>query len=53
MLLDTQHKEGALSGTWDPKDQWESSGGRIYSTSLRLLMLEVSYRHLPLYQIIK
>jgi hypothetical protein len=44
-------KDGRL-GSWDPKDQWESKGGRIYSTALRVLMLEVYYRHLPLYQLI-
>ena len=41
---------GGASGTWDPKDNWEKSGGRIYSTSLRLLMLEIYFRHLPLYR---
>ena len=50
LLIETQHKDGKLAGTWDPKDQWEISGGRIYATSLRLLMLEVYYRHLPIYQ---
>jgi hypothetical protein len=51
MLVATQHKDGHLAGTWDPKDQWEGPGGRIYATSLRLLMLEVYYRHLPLYRV--
>jgi hypothetical protein len=51
MLVRTQHKDGDLAGTWDPRDQWESQAGRIYATSLRLLMLEVYYRHLPLYQL--
>ncbi|MEK6238297.1 MAG: terpene cyclase/mutase family protein, partial [Planctomycetales bacterium] len=50
MLVKTQPKNGDNAGTWDPKDQWEKSGGRIFSTSLRLLMLEVYYRHLPLYR---
>jgi hypothetical protein len=53
MLVTTQRKEGELAGTWDPKDQWENQGGRIYATSLRLLMLEVYYRHLPLYQVLR
>jgi hypothetical protein len=51
MLVRTQHNDGDLAGTWDPHDQWESQAGRIYATSLRLLMLEVYYRHLPLYQL--
>ena len=48
-LLSTQLTSGPNAGTWDPKDRWEQSGGRIMSTSLRLLMLEVYFRHLPLY----
>ena len=49
-LVASQIKEGTLSGTWEPTDSWEGSGGRIYATSLRLLMLEIYYRHLPLYR---
>ena len=52
MLIDTQQKNGTTKGTWDPKDNWEGSGGRIYSTSLRVLMLEVYFRHLPLYKVL-
>lgn len=51
MLEETQIKSGGMAGTWDPKDRWEKSAGRIYSTSLRLLMLEVYHRHLPLYSV--
>jgi hypothetical protein len=50
VLLTTQEVSGPAAGTWPPKDNWERSGGRLYATSLRLLMLEVGYRHLPLYQ---
>lgn len=50
ILVKTQEKSGATAGTWAPRDRWETSGGRIYSTSLKLLMLEVYYRHLPLYE---
>ncbi|MGY8793604.1 MAG: hypothetical protein ACKVJN_00510 [Woeseiales bacterium] len=53
MLVRTQVKDGHMAGTWNPKDNWENSGGRIYTTSLRLLMLEVYYRHLPLYQVLQ
>ena len=49
LLVKTQHKSGGNAGTWDPKDNWEKSGGRVYATSIKLLMLEVYYRHLPLY----
>ena len=49
-LTQTQVSEGPLSGTWNPRDNWETSGGRIYATAIKLLMLEVYYRHLPLYE---
>jgi len=52
LLIETQVKEGALTGTWNPKDEWEQRGGRIYATSLRVLMLEAPYRHLPLYKMV-
>ena len=50
MLIETQVKGGPAAGTWEPTDRWEKSGGRVYCTALRLLMLEVYYRHLPLYR---
>ena len=53
MLVDSQKKGGHTRGSWDPrspsKDTWGQSGGRHYVTCLNLLMLEVYYRHLPLY----
>lgn len=37
-------------GSWfEEKDNWANHGGRLYSTCLSLFMLEVYYRHLPLY----
>jgi len=38
----TDH-QGPMAGTWDPADAREKTGGRICSTALRLLMLEVYY----------
>lgn len=53
MLVATQEKGGPARGSWDAtsptKDTWGRSGGRHYVTCLNLLMLEVYYRHLPLY----
>ncbi|MGA0039437.1 MAG: prenyltransferase/squalene oxidase repeat-containing protein [Pirellulales bacterium] len=41
---------GAEKGSWDPAyDQWGDVGGRLYTTCLCTCMLEVYYRHLPLY----
>lgn len=50
MLVETQIKEGPMAGTWAPVDRGEVTGGRVYATALRVLMLEVYYRYLPLYQ---
>lgn len=50
MLVSTQVTAGPTAGTWDPRDKRELQGGRLYTTSLKLLMLEIYYRHLPLYQ---
>ena len=45
-----QVTEGRESGSWhDNNDQWGAYGGRLYTTCLSLYMLEVYYRHLPLY----
>lgn len=53
LLVDAQQKETDLAGSWSPtsptKSKWGEAGGRHYLTCLNLLMLEVYYRHLPLY----
>lgn len=53
LLVDTQEKRTGLAGSWSPvsptKSKWGEAGGRHYLTCLNLLMLEVYYRHLPLY----
>ncbi len=48
-LLASQRQDGKLSGSWDPDPVWGPCGGRVYSTALSTLCLEVSYRFLPLY----
>jgi hypothetical protein len=48
-LVSTQQTTGQMAGTWTPADNWETQGGRIYATAMKLLVLEVYYRHLPLY----
>lgn len=48
-LLAMQQTAGDLAGSWDPDPVWGGYGGRIYSTSLATLCLEVYYRYLPLY----
>ncbi|MEZ6135146.1 MAG: hypothetical protein R3C53_09575 [Pirellulaceae bacterium] len=53
-LIQTQVAEGEHAGSWDPMlptpDLWARYGGRLYVTTMNLLSLEVSYRHLPLYE---
>jgi hypothetical protein len=45
-----QVAKGPEQGSWDPAyDQWGDVGGRLYATCLCACMLEVYYRHLPLY----
>jgi hypothetical protein len=46
-----QVKEGRERGSWDPKDdRWGNHGGRLYATCLSCYLLEVYYRHLPIYK---
>jgi len=45
-----QKKSGRDAGSWDPiGDRWGGFGGRLYMTCFCTYMLEVYYRHLPLY----
>ena len=52
-LISTQLKDGDPNGSWSPDrptpEKWGAAGGRHYVTCMNLLMLEVYYRHLPLY----
>lgn len=53
-LEPTQVAGGPWAGSWHPqkpvRDRWGHAGGRLYVTAMHLLMLEVYYRVLPLYQ---
>ena len=47
---ETQVKKGSEDGSWNPSgDKYAGQGGRLYVTCLRTFMLEVYYRHLPIY----
>lgn len=50
ILVSEQLKTGLNAGSWEPRDRWGGSGGRIYSTAMATMCLEVYYRYLPLYQ---
>lgn len=46
-----QVKTGSQRGSWhSASDQWGAHGGRLYTTCLSIYLLEVYYRHLPLYR---
>jgi hypothetical protein len=46
-----QVKSGPEAGSWDPRgDKWGPHGGRLYVTCLSTYILEVYYRHLPIYK---
>ena len=47
-LIAIQRADGPYAGSWDPDTVWGSYGGRVYSTALGALCLEVYYRYLPL-----
>lgn len=39
-----EHGDACARGSWPPHDPWSGDGGRIYSTALAVLTLEVYYR---------
>lgn len=48
---ENQVKDGKERGSWDPdNDRWGHHGGRLYTTCLSIYLLEVYYRHLPIYK---
>jgi len=48
--LPLQRREAHISGSWDPEPSWIGrSGGRIYSTAINVLTLEVYYRYRPVF----
>jgi len=55
LLLKRQATEGHAAGSWYEhdeslfQDQGASAAGRLYVTSMATMMLEVYYRHLPIY----
>jgi len=51
LLVAEQVKDGAAAGSWEPRDAWGPYGGRVYSTAVAALSLEVYYRFLPLYRV--
>lgn len=51
MLIEKQVKKGHAMGSWYSNDPIGSTeGGRLYCTAMATMILEVYYRHMPLYQ---
>ncbi len=50
-LISSQSRDGHERGSWyfDGTDLGSSAGGRIYCTAMAAMILEVYYRHMPLY----
>ncbi len=48
-LVGLQNKVGPRAGSWDPDSVWGGYGGRIYSTALGAMCLEVYYRFSPVF----
>jgi hypothetical protein len=47
VLVESQVRNGANAGSWDPDMEWGGYGGRVYSTALGAMCLEVYYRYAP------
>lgn len=49
-LVESQSSAGHESGSWFFEHKHSQAGGRLYNTALAIMILEVYYRHLPLYR---
>jgi hypothetical protein len=54
ILIESQATEGCAAGSWDPErpslDYYGQQGGRLMTTCLNTLTLEVYYRQIPLFR---
>jgi tetratricopeptide (TPR) repeat protein len=50
LLVSRQQHQGHLRGSWDPEGVLGRVGGRVYTTAISTLTLEVYYRYLPVYE---
>lgn len=49
-LVRSQARDGHEMGSWYFQEAWSNRGGRLYTTTLSILTLEVYYRYMPMYQ---
>jgi hypothetical protein len=50
VLVQRQMQTGPDAGAWPADGMWSGYGGRVFSTALSTLCLEVYYRYLPLHE---
>jgi hypothetical protein len=48
-IVDHQRRDGDECGSWDPVGPWGREGGRVYSTAVCVMCLEVYYRYVRLF----
>ena len=48
-LIKSQSTKRHETGSWHFRDKHGNVGGRLYSTAMAIMILEVYYRYLPLY----
>lgn len=48
-LINRQKTGSELAGSFDTDEVWSGYGGRVYTTAMAALCLEVYYRYLPIY----
>ena len=48
-LIRTQATKGHEAGSWHFSDRWGDVGGRLYTTAMCAMTLEIYYRYMPLY----
>ena len=44
-LVNSQVSDGPEAGSWEPNCVWGGYGGRVYSTAIAAMCLEVYYRY--------
>jgi len=49
MLIRTQATAGHETGSWQFAEPHSNHAGRLYNTAMAIMILEVYYRHMPLY----
>jgi hypothetical protein len=47
LLVARQRKDGCARGSWNPEALWAEDIGRVYSTAINVLTLEIYYRFIP------